>query len=96
MLVTKFQLDAMSRADIPEAQRPTFYMYVDEFQNFATESFANILSESRKYGLSLTLAHQYIGQLDPKVQEAIFGNVASVVSFQVGYSDAKILAPIYG
>lgn len=96
MLVTKFQLDAMSRADMPEADRSTFYMYIDEFQNFATESFTNILSESRKYGLALTLAHQYIGQLDQSVQDAIFGNVASIVSFQVGHGDAKVLAPVYG
>ena len=97
MLVTKFQLDAMSRADIPEKERKDFFLYVDEFQNFATESFATILSEARKYRLSLTLANQYIGQLligdkSTVLQDAIFGNVGSMVSFQVGSDDAEVLA----
>lgn len=97
MLVTKFQLDAMSRTDIPEKQRKDFFLYVDEFQNFATESFATILSEARKYRLSLTLAHQYIGQLllgDGKttLRDAVFGNVGSTVSFQVGSDDAEELS----
>jgi len=97
MLVTKFQLDAMSRADIPEKDRKDFYLYVDEFQNFATESFATILSEARKYRLALTLANQYIGQLtigdnSTALRDAVFGNVGSMVSFQVGAEDAEELA----
>lgn len=97
MFVTKFQLDAMSRADIPEKERRDFYLYVDEFQNFATESFATILSEARKYHLNLTMAHQYVGQLllDNKstaLKDAVFGNVGSMVSFQVGSDDAEPLS----
>lgn len=97
MLVTKFQLDAMSRADIPEKERRDFYLYVDEFQNFATESFATILSEARKYRLNLTMAHQYIGQLllannSTALQDAVFGNVGSICSFQVGSDDAEPLS----
>lgn len=97
MLVTKFQLDAMSRTDIPEKERKDFYLYVDEFQNFATESFATILSEARKYRLDLTLANQYIGQLltaDGKttLRDAVFGNVGSMISFQVGSDDAEELS----
>ncbi len=97
MLVTKFQLDAMSRTDIPEKERKDFYLYVDEFQNFATESFATILSEARKYRLNLTLAHQYIGQLtlgdnSDALKDAVFGNVGSMVSFQVGSDDAEVLS----
>ncbi|MDR2640343.1 MAG: type IV secretory system conjugative DNA transfer family protein [Candidatus Peribacteria bacterium] len=75
MLVTKFQLDAMSRADIPENERVDFYLYVDEFQNFATESFATILSEARKYKLNLVMANQYIDQMQEEVKGAVFGNV---------------------
>jgi hypothetical protein len=98
MFVTKFQLDAMSRADVPEKDRRDFYLYVDEFQNFATESFATILSEARKYRLNLTMAHQYIGQLtttgtnDSALKDAVFGNVGSIVSFQVGSDDAEPLS----
>jgi hypothetical protein len=92
MLVTKFQLDAMSRADIKESEREDFYLYVDEFQNFATESFATILSEARKYKLNLTMANQYIAQMPEEVQEAVFGNVGSIFSFQVGYDDAEYMA----
>ncbi|TSC57787.1 MAG: hypothetical protein Greene041619_952 [Candidatus Peregrinibacteria bacterium Greene0416_19] len=94
MFVTKFQLDAMSRADVPEADRRDFYLYVDEFQNFATESFATILSEARKYHLNLTIANQYIGQLllgdnSTALKDAVFGNVGSIVCFQVGSDDAE-------
>ncbi|MBU1122961.1 type IV secretory system conjugative DNA transfer family protein, partial [Patescibacteria group bacterium] len=94
MLVTKFQIDAMGRADIPEAQRKDFFLYVDEFQNFATESFATILSEARKYRLSLTMANQYVAQLliDDKntaLKDAVFGNVGTLISFQVGSDDAE-------
>ena len=92
MMITKIQLAAMSRIDIPEKERRDFYLYVDEFQNFATESFVNILSEARKYRLNLILAHQYIGQLDEKVRAAVFGNVGTIISFRVGVEDAEILA----
>lgn len=97
MLVTKFQIDAMSRADIPEKDRRPFYLYVDEFQNFATKSFATILSEARKYKLALTVAHQYVGQLliagnDSSLRDAVFGNVGSMVSFQIGSDDAEDLS----
>ncbi len=92
MLITKIQLSAMERVDMPEATRPDFFLYVDEFQNFATESFANILSEARKYRLDLTMAHQYMEQLDEEVLAAVIGNVGSIVTFRVGSSDAEILA----
>ncbi|MFH1366747.1 MAG: type IV secretion system DNA-binding domain-containing protein [Patescibacteria group bacterium] len=91
MMVTKIQLAGMSRVDIPEEQRNDFYLYVDEFQNFATESFGTILSEARKYRLNLTLAHQYIEQLDEKVAAAVFGNVGTIVCFRVGAADAEFL-----
>jgi len=81
--VTKLQIDAMSRADIHISQRKDFYVYIDEFQNFATDSFATILSEARKYKLSLILAHQYISQLSDDIRQAIFGNVGTIVSFAV-------------
>ncbi|MBT3348851.1 type IV secretion system DNA-binding domain-containing protein [bacterium] len=92
LLITKFQLDAMSRADIPEKDRKDFYLYVDEFQNFATDSFSTILSEARKYKLNLTMANQYIAQMSEEVAAAVFGNVGSLVSFQVGIDDAKIFS----
>lgn len=92
MIITKIQLAAMSRIDIAEAERKDFFLYVDEFQNFATESFANILSEARKYRLDLTIAHQYIEQLDEKVQAAVFGNVGTIICFRVGAADAEFLA----
>jgi CxxC-x17-CxxC domain-containing protein len=95
MLITKIQLAAMSRVDMPEEDRVDFYLYVDEFQNFATESFANILSEARKYKLNLILAHQYINQLifdgNATVRDAVFGNVGTIVSFRVGAEDAEHL-----
>jgi len=92
MLITKFQIDAMSRADTPEKDRRDFSLFVDEFQNFATDSFATILSEARKYKLSLTMANQYIEQMSDEVRAAVFGNVGSLVSFQVGIDDAKVLS----
>ena len=95
MLVTKFQMDAMSRANIPEKERVDFYLYVDEFQNFATDSFSTILSEARKYKLNLVMANQYIDQMTKEVKWAIFWNVGSIVSFQVWYNDAKMLRWIY-
>jgi len=96
MMVTKFQMDAMSRADIPEKERTDFYLYVDEFQNFATDSFATILSEARKYKLNLVMANQYIDQMQETVRGAVFGNVGSIVSFQVGYHDGMIMKEIFG
>ncbi len=98
MMVTQIQLAAMERVDMPEEERKDFYLYVDEFQNFATESFANILSEARKYRLNLTLAHQYIQQLDANknnnvVRDAVFGNVGTIISFRVGAEDAEALEP---
>ena len=92
-LVTKIQLAAMSRSDIPNiADRRPFYLYVDEFQNFATDSFATILSEARKYALNLTVANQYIGQMTDTVRDAVFGNVGSMISFRVSADDAPILS----
>lgn len=92
MMITKLQLAAMSRVDTNEEDRRDFYLYVDEFQNFATDSFANILSEARKYHLSLILAHQYIEQLSDVVRAAVFGNVGTLVTFRVGATDAEFLA----
>jgi hypothetical protein len=93
MIITKLQLAAMSRVDIPEEDRADFYLYVDEFQNFATESFANILSEARKYRLNLIVGHQYIGQLvqerNTVVRDAIFGNVGTMIVFRIGADDAE-------
>ena len=92
-LVTKIQLAAMSRSDIPEVEnRRPFYLYVDEFQNFATDSFAVILSEARKYGLNLTVANQYISQMTENVRNAVFGNVGTTISFRVSADDAPILS----
>lgn len=92
-LVTKIQLAAMSRSDIPNiADRRPFYLYVDEFQNFATDSFATILSEARKYALNLTVANQYISQMTETVRDAVFGNVGTMISFRVSADDAPILS----
>ncbi|MBT4936464.1 type IV secretion system DNA-binding domain-containing protein [Candidatus Peregrinibacteria bacterium] len=92
MMITKFQLDAMSRADIPEEKRVDFYLYVDEFQNFATDSFAVILSEARKYKLNLTMANQYIEQMSEEVKAALFGNVGTLMACQLGAEDAEIFS----
>ncbi|MFA7285146.1 MAG: DUF87 domain-containing protein, partial [Candidatus Absconditabacterales bacterium] len=91
-VVSKIQIDAMSRADLAEANRKDFYLYIDEFQNFATESFATILSEARKYKLGLIVANQYSSQLDEVTRGAIFGNVGSIISMTLGYDDAVIMA----
>ncbi len=95
MIITKIQLAAMERVRIPEDERKDFYLYVDEFQNFATDSFVNILSEARKYRLDLIIAHQYIGQLttdtSTAVRDAVFGNVGTMISFRVGAGDAEDL-----
>lgn len=97
LLITKLQLAAMERVNIKEEERNDFFLYIDEFQNFATRSFISILSEARKYRLALNLSHQYIGQLDEydasghHMRDAIFGNVGTIVSFRVGASDAEFL-----
>lgn len=89
LLVTKVQLASMSRADIPASERVPFYLYVDEFQHFATDSFATILSEARKYALNLTVANQYIAQMSQDVKDAVFGNVGSMIAFRMGADDAR-------
>ena len=91
-LVTAIQQAAMTRADIPESERRDFHLYIDEFQNFTTSSFAAILSEARKYRLNLTIAHQYLKQLDDETADAVFGNVGSMILFQVGADDAEALS----
>ncbi|MBD3250418.1 MAG: type IV secretion system DNA-binding domain-containing protein [Candidatus Pacebacteria bacterium] len=91
ILVPKILTAAMSRQDAPMEQRPDFFLYVDEFQNFATQDFATILSEARKYRLNLTVANQYIGQIDEDVKNAVFGNVGSIISFRIGVTDANFL-----
>ena len=92
MMITKIQLAAMGRVDIPnEDDRKDFYLYVDEFQNFATSSFASILSEARKYRLNLILANQYMAQLQDDVREAVFGNAGTLISFRIGAADAEIM-----
>jgi len=107
IIVNKLQMAAMSRVDVPEDQRPNFWLYVDEFQNFATDAFATILSEARKYHLGLTIAHQYIGQLthqanpegvaheDPTIRDAVFGNVGTMMNFKIGAQDAEYMAKEY-
>ncbi len=99
MIITKIQLSAMERVRIPEQDRKDFYLYVDEFQNFVTDSFASILSEARKYRLNLTIAHQYIGQLETEsgsqVRDAVFGNVGTMITFRVGAADADFLEKEY-
>ncbi|MEK7586655.1 MAG: type IV secretory system conjugative DNA transfer family protein, partial [Patescibacteria group bacterium] len=98
MLITKIYLTAMSRANAGNAELktlPQFYFFVDEFQSFANESFANILSEARKYKLSLTIAHQYIEQMSEEVRAAVFGNVGSIISFRVGPFDAEVLEKVF-
>ncbi|MCI0560627.1 MAG: type IV secretion system DNA-binding domain-containing protein [Nitrososphaera sp.] len=96
LLVTQFQLGAMSRADVAEGERKDFFLYVDEFQSFASDSFVSILSEARKYRLCLTLSHQYIDQVRPEIQKAVFGNAGSLVSFRVGKRDAEVLEQEFG
>lgn len=98
MLVTKIYLAAMSRANVNETQLrelPSFYLHVDEFQSFANESFADILSEARKYKLSLTIAHQYIEQMPEEVRSAVFGNVGTIITFRVGPFDAEVLETVF-
>lgn len=99
LLVPKILSAAMSRADIKEEQRRDFFLYVDEFQNFATEDFSQILSEARKYKLNLIVGNQYISQIEERVRDAVFGNVGSIISFKVGVNDAQYLqnefAPVF-
>lgn len=96
MMITKIQLAAMGRVNQPESKRRDFYLYVDEFQNFATDSFIKILSEARKYKLNLTLANQYISQIPEEVQKAIFGNCGNIASFVMGAADANVFTQEYG
>ena len=100
LMISKIYLAAMSRGDMPEKDRHPFYCYIDEFQNFTTDSVASILSEARKYQLGLIIAHQYIGQLvmkgnDTKIRDAVFGNVGSFISFRVGVEDTETLEKVY-
>jgi len=92
ILIPRILMAALSRQDTPENERKDFYLYVDEFQNFATPDFAVILSEARKYHLGLIVANQFIGQIDDDVKNAIFGNVGTLMTFRVGVSDAQYLA----
>lgn len=92
ILVSKIQIAALGRANVPEDQRPDFYLYLDEFQNFTTDSIATILSEARKYRLNLNLAHQFISQLEEPIRDAVFGNVGTITSYRVGVDDAEFLA----
>lgn len=93
IFLTKIKQAGMERAGIPESERKDFYIYVDEFQNVVTQTFENILSEARKYGLNLTMAHQYVGQILTKVHQAVLGNCGSIISFRVGGEDAVKLKP---
>ncbi len=96
ILVSKLQMAAMRRADLPEEKRHDFYLYIDEFQNFITDSIATILSEARKYRLDMVVAHQYLGQLsqgnDTKVRDAVLGNAGTMAVFRIGVEDAEVLA----
>jgi hypothetical protein len=93
MFITKIKQAGMARAALPESERTDFYIYVDEFHNLVTETFENLLTESRKYGLCLTLAHQFMGQLIPRVQQAVLGNAGTIIVFRVGGEDAVKLEP---
>lgn len=104
IMVSKINMAAMSRADMPEDQRKEFYLYVDEFQNFATDTFGEILSEARKYKLALIMAHQFIAQIGgsgakkwdkPSIKDAVFGNAGTIMSFKVGADDAEYLEKEY-
>ena len=96
MIITQIQLAAMNRSFIPERERKSFYLYVDEFQNFATQSFIRILSEARKFKLNLTVANRYMAQLDQEIQDAILGNVGTLMTFIVGAQDAQVLDKEFG
>ncbi|MDP3245250.1 MAG: type IV secretion system DNA-binding domain-containing protein [bacterium] len=96
IIVSKLQMAAMARADLPESERHDFYLYIDEFQNFITDSIATILSEARKYRLNLIIAHQYMGQLvtekNTKIRDAVLGNAGTMITFRIGVEDAEVLA----
>ena len=96
LLTSQFQIAAMQRVNRPENERKDFYLFIDEFQNFTTDAFASILSEARKYRLCLTLSHQYIEQLPLPTRQAVFGNVATLISFRVGHTDAEVLKKEFG
>jgi hypothetical protein len=96
LLTTQFQLAAMARSDRPEEKRRDFYLAIDEFQNFSTDAFASILSEARKYRLSLTISNQYIDQLSLPVRHAVFGNVGTLISFRTGHADAEVMEKEFG
>jgi hypothetical protein len=93
IFLTKIKQAGMERAGMPESARKDFYIYVDEFQNVVTQTFENILSEARKYGLNLTMAHQYVGQIIPKVHQAVLGNCGSIITFRIGGDDAVKMKP---
>jgi len=95
LLVSEFQRAAMARAAVPESERRDFCLIIDEFQNFTTSAFASILSEARKFRLSLVLSHQFTSQLQPNIRDAVFGNVGTTIAFQTGFSDAELLAKEY-
>ena len=92
LLVTRFVLEALNRASLPIEQRKDFYLYLDEFHSFPTLSLADAMSEGRKYSLNLILAHQYLGQLDEEIRDAVFGNVGTIITFQLGAWDAEYLS----
>jgi len=96
LLVNEFQLATLARADLPEKERRDFFLFVDEFHNFSTDTFASTLSEARKYRLCLTLSHQYTEQLDDEVRQAIIGNVGSIFAFRTGEHDSRILEREFG
>jgi type IV secretory system conjugative DNA transfer VirD4/TraG family protein len=96
LLLSQFQWAAMQRAALPESERTPFYLYIDEFQSFATEALTSILAEARKYGLSLILAHQYLDQLTDEIRQSVFGNVGNLIAFRVGERDARLLADELG
>ena len=95
VFVMKFQAAAMCRANVPEIERQDFALYVDEFQNFSTDSFATIMSEARKYHLNLIVANQFTTQLTEEIRDAVFGNMGTIVSFRVGQNDVEVLEPIF-
>ncbi len=96
ILVSKFQLAAMSRTDMPEEKREAFHLYIDEFQNFTTDSFISILSEARKYRLCLTLSHQYLDQLREEIRDAVLGNAGTILAFRISPGDAEALTADLG
>lgn len=95
-LISQFEWAAMQRAGTPEATRTPFYLYIDEFQSFSTEALTGILAEARKYGLCLTIAHQYLDQLTEEIRQSVFGNTGNLISFRVGNRDAEVLEAEFG